>query len=53
MSEIVDKLLKEFGKPDSVSIIKLRKSKDVYEFIKRKKESEGRKLPNIRFGVSI
>jgi uncharacterized protein YcgL (UPF0745 family) len=44
MNEIVEKLLKSFGKPESVSIIKLRKCKDVENFLRLKKASEERSL---------
>jgi uncharacterized protein YcgL (UPF0745 family) len=49
MSKIVDSLLKDFGKPDSVSIIKLRKCKDVEIFLRNKRKSENRKTPNYIF----
>lgn len=46
---IIDKLLKEFGKPDSVSIYKITKEdkkrhKETINFLRNKRKSEARSL---------
>lgn len=46
MNKFVENIEKDFGKPLSKTKIKFKRLKDVENFIKNKKESENRKLPN-------